>query len=179
MPPPLNVELLDHDPTWAGTAAAEVESLLGAIGPCLLTIDHIGSTAIPGLRARPIIDLLAAVTCLSALDDHRDRFAIVEYEWWGEQGLPERRYCTRSDVATGHRLFQLHCFEQRSPEIIRHLAFRDYLRKHPFIAAEYGREKERCRSQHADDSHAYGRCKSAWIGMIEAKALAWYRERSG
>lgn len=177
MPPPIKVELLEHDPTWRDSAAAEVRKLLAAVEPCLLAVHHVGSTAVPGIHAKPILDLIPVAMRLSDLDAYRAEFEALGYEWWGEYGLPGRRYCTRSDATTGARLSQLHCYQEGSSEIVRHLAFRDYLREYPDVAAEYDREKIRCRSDHPDNSHDYGDCKEAWIRKTEASAMAWYQAR--
>ena len=177
MPPPIKVELLIYDPAWQDSAAAEARMLLAATGSCLLAVHHVGSTAIPGLHAKPILDLIPVARRLSDLDTCRAILEALGYEWWGEYGLPGRRYCTRSDATTGTRLSQLHCYEDGSPEIIRHLAFRDYLREHPGVAAEYDREKVRCQKRHPDNSHDYGDCKEAWISKVEVIALAWHQTR--
>lgn len=174
----MKVELLDHNPAWRDSAAAEARVLLAAMGPCLLTVHHVGSTAIPGIHAKPILDLIPVARCLSGLDACRADFEALGYEWWGKYGLPGRRYCTRSDAATGTRLSQLHCYEDGSAEITRHLAFRDYLREHLDVAAEYDREKARCLSCHPGNSHDYGDCKELWIRKAEASALDWYQARS-
>jgi GrpB-like predicted nucleotidyltransferase (UPF0157 family) len=71
-------------------------------------------------------------------------------------------------------LVQLHCYETGSSEIIRHLAFRDYLRARPDLAYEYEQEKVRCQAMHPDNTHSYGACKSAWIKRIERLALTWH-----
>lgn len=173
MPPPIKVELVACDPDWARQAQAEAERLSASAGPCLVVVHHIGSTAIPGIRAKPVIDLLPVVRSLAAFDAYRRSIEALGYEWWGEYGLPGRRYCTKSDPRTGRRLVQAHCYEQGSPEVTRHLAFRDYLRANPDIAAEYGRMKEACRDAHPADSHAYSDCKEGWIRRIEADALVW------
>ncbi len=169
MPPPFPVELASHDPNWAFAARERSNELRAALGPVLVGVHHIGSTSIPGIVAKPILDLIPEVGSLGELDRARGALEAIGYEWWGEYGLPGRRYCTLIDAVTGKRLVQLHCYESGSSEITGHLAFRDHLRRHPELAAEYEAVKLRCRDRHADDSHAYTDCKSAWIKRIEAE----------
>jgi GrpB-like predicted nucleotidyltransferase (UPF0157 family) len=177
LPPPFKVELCPYDSQWAGDAIKEGDTLAPAIGLHLLTIHHVGSTAIPGIHAKPILDLMPVVSILSELDGRKSDIMARGHEWWGEFGLPGRRYCTRNDPVTGRRLVQLHCFAEGSPEIVSHLAFRDYLRACPDIASAYDREKLRCQGLHPDDSHAYGDCKGAWIASVEAEAIYHYLAR--
>jgi len=157
MPPPIPVELYPYDLKWAQNAVLESERLAAALDKTLITVHHIGSTAIPGIRAKPILDLLPIVTSLPELDDAR---------------ALSRRYCNLDDPLTGLRKIQLHFYERNSPEIARHLAFRDYLRSRPDVAREYDAEKGRCRELHPLDSYAYTDCKSAWIRRVEAEALS-------
>jgi GrpB-like predicted nucleotidyltransferase (UPF0157 family) len=172
MPPPIDVQLHSYDPQWAESARIESNALVATMEPTVLSVHHIGSTAIPGILARPILDLMPVVSSLAALDSRRATIESLGYEWWGELGLPGRRYCTKTDPLTARRLVQLHCYVQGSSEIVRHLAFRDYLRLYPALAAIYEREKVHCYTLHPDDSHAYGDCKAAWIREVEAEALA-------
>jgi GrpB-like predicted nucleotidyltransferase (UPF0157 family) len=159
----------------AELAEVEGRELRKAIAPIII-VHHVGSTAIPGISAKPILDLMPIARKLTELDHCQDALKSLDYEWWGELGLPGRRYCTRSDPKTGRRLVQLHCYEQGSTEIERHLAFRDYLREHPAIARAYDQQKRRCAALHPDNSHEYSDCKSAWIKAIETDALAVLRE---
>lgn len=174
MPASIPVELVPHDPAWAERAQDESARLMTAAS-AIITVHHIGSTAIPGIRAKPILDLIPVVESLAALDDSRTTLEALGYVWWGEYGLPGRRYCTLDDPATGRRKAQLHCYERGSAEITRHLAFRDHLRAHPGLARAYDAEKARCRERHPRDSHAYGDCKADWIRRIEAQALSAYK----
>ena len=171
MPPPFKVQLVRHDPAWADGARREGERLRGALGHSLLVVHHIGSTSIPGIRAKPILDLMPVVRSLTELDGLRNCFEALGYEWLGEYGLPGRRYCTQNDPASRRRLIQLHCYEAASAEIERHLAFRDYLRDRPDVARVYEREKLRCQALNPESSHAYGACKNTWIDRIEAEAM--------
>ena len=172
MPPPIKVELQPYDPQWVENTVAESKVLASVLGRILLAVHHVGSTAIPGIRAKPVLDLMPVVTSLTELDRRQTDLEMLGYDWWGELGLPGRRYCTKTDSMTNRRLMQLHCYAEGSPEITRHLAFRDYLRENPRIAAAYDQEKSLCQSLHPDDSHAYGDCKEAWIKKVEAEALA-------
>jgi len=172
MPEPIPVELVPYDPAWAERAHVESARLKAALGEALIVVHHIGSTAIPGIRAKPIIDLLPVVRALAELDGLRGAIEALGYEWWGEFGLAGRRYCTLNDRISGRRNVQLHFYEESAPQIKRHLAFRDYLISHPDLARAYDAEKARCRELHPLDSHAYTDCKDAWIRRVEADALA-------
>jgi GrpB-like predicted nucleotidyltransferase (UPF0157 family) len=171
MPPPIAVKLHPYDLAWAEAARHETARLTATVGKVIITVHHIGSTAIPGICAKPILDLMPVVRSLAELEVSRSDIEKLGYAWWGEYGLPGRRYCTLDDQVTGERKVQLHCYEQTSSEIARHLAFRDYLRSRPDLAREYEAEKARCAKLHPRDSHAYTDCKSAWISNIEAEAL--------
>ncbi|MFK0298358.1 GrpB family protein [Brevundimonas sp. NPDC090276] len=176
---PASVRLVPHDPLWSEQARAEALALAAALGSNLLTVHHIGSTAIPGIVAKPVIDLMPVVASLAAFDRQRQAMESLGYRWRGEGGLADRRYCTRSNPATGRRLIQAHAYEDGGAAIARHLAFRDYLREHPDIAATYQGEKMRCRDLCPADKSAYSDCKADWIRRIEAEALIWAERRLG
>jgi GrpB-like predicted nucleotidyltransferase (UPF0157 family) len=173
---PIAVKLVPHEPAWAGIAREEAGRLGGALGSNLVRIEHIGSTSIPGIRAKSTIDLLPIVQSVEAIE--ADVVRALGYEWHGEFGLPGRRYCTLTDSTTGQRVFNVHIFGARSPQIARHLAFRDYLRTHREEARAYEAVKERAAAQHPDDSWAYTDAKSDWIKACELRALAWRDARS-
>jgi GrpB-like predicted nucleotidyltransferase (UPF0157 family) len=175
MPPPIPVILADYDPTWP-ERAAEFAAGLHVLGPVLATVHHIGSTSVPGLAAKPIIDLMPLVTDLAALDPLQCSVEALGYRWHGEFGIQGRRYCALTDDA-GTRIAQLHFFEQASPHVERHLAFRDYLRAHPQIAKAYENEKRRAQQLHPCSSHDYSLEKSAWIENALCKALVWNAEQ--
>jgi GrpB-like predicted nucleotidyltransferase (UPF0157 family) len=172
---PIPVVLADYDPAWPAMAE-EFTGRLRLPGAVLVTVHHIGSTAVPGLVAKPIIDLMPLVTDLAALDEVRASVEALGYEWHGELGIEGRRYCTLSG-AEGNRIAQLHFFKADSPHARRHLAFRDYLRSHPDAARDYAIEKRRARDLHPMDSHAYSDAKAKWIRQMETVALQWFGDR--
>src|SRR4051794_25247300 len=170
------VELDPHTSEWAALAAREIGRLAAALdAERLAAVHHIGSTAIPGIRAKPIVDLLGEVTSLAALDEAAGLVHDLGYDWRGEFGLAGRRFCTLDDAATGRRLVHLHCYGAGAPDVERHLAFRDHLRARPELARAYEAEKLRCRALWPDDRRAYTAAKSAWIDATVREALAFRR----
>jgi GrpB-like predicted nucleotidyltransferase (UPF0157 family) len=172
---PIPVVLADYDPEWPCLAARYAEGL-DFLGGNLVTVHHFGSTSVPGLVAKPIIDLIPLVKDMDALDAERARMEAMGYGWHGEYGIKGRRFCTLND-AGGERLVNFHFFRADSQEIKRHIAFRDYLRAHPDIAKDYGNEKRRAQSLHPENSHKYSDEKDAWIRAAELRALEWFSKR--
>ncbi len=168
------VRLCDPSPDWLETLERERARLAASLGALLLEIHHIGSTAIPGIRAKPIVDLLPVVTSVAELDAARERVEALGYGWWGEYGLSRRRYCTL-DGPAGERLVNAHFYAFGDPEIERHVAFRDYLRAHPDAAQEYEAVKARAAALHPQDVNDYNDGKAEWIAAIEPIAIAFGR----
>ncbi len=171
MPAPFPVVLVPHDPRWADAARREAERFTALLpSGTIELVHHIGSTSIPGIRAKPILDLLPVAQRIEALDDAAGTLAAEGYLAWGEYGLPGRRYFTRDEG--GVRVAHLHAYGVGSSEIARHLAFRDYLRAHPPRARAYDEEKQRA-LRAKSDSYGYSEEKSAFVQRTEAEALAW------
>jgi GrpB-like predicted nucleotidyltransferase (UPF0157 family) len=166
------VFLKPHEPHWAARFVHESSAIAEALGDALASIHHIGSTAIPGIHAKPIIDMLAVTHHLQLLDHRSPRLAVLGYEALGEFGIPGRRYFRKSDP-TGERTHQIHAFQIESPQITRHIAFRDYLRAYPEIASEYEALKLRLAAAHPHDIDRYTDGKDAFIQDIDARAAEW------
>jgi GrpB-like predicted nucleotidyltransferase (UPF0157 family) len=144
----------------------------------LLAIYHIGSTSIRGIHAKPIIDMLAVVSDVAAVD-HRDAgLTRLGYVAKGEFGIPGRRYFYRNNTRA-IRTHQIHAFQAGSAAVTRHLAFRDFLIAHPEIASMYGDLKRRLAAAHPEDIEAYMDGKDDFIKDVEVKALAWAAGRHG
>ena len=164
------IALVPYDPRWPDAAAQEIDRWHAAIGPALVACHHIGSTAVPGLLAKPIIDLLPLFSDAAAADAARAEFEAMGYEWMGAFGLPRRRYARRDDPETGQRRFHAHGYASGDSEALRHLAFRDLLRAEPATRDAYAAIKTDC-ARKSTDREAYGACKSGWICKTEARAL--------
>ena len=127
---------------------------------------HIGSTAVPNIHAKPVIDILLVVQKHAELDAKQAAMEALGYEARGEGGIPGRRFFRR-DNKDGDRTHQVHAFEADSPQIARHLAFRDYMIAHPGIAQEYSALKQKLAAEHPNDIEAYMDGKDAFIHEID------------
>ena len=169
---PIPVVLSPYDPKWPARAEA-LSKKLSALGPYLLKTHHIGSTSVPGLVAKPIIDMMAVVTDLQTLDQNRSQVEGLGFKWHGEFGIAGRRFCTLA-TEEGARVSHLHFFQKDSLHVGANLLFRDYLRTHPAAARAYEREKRRAQYLQPNDTVAYSKEKAAWIEQTLTKALLWH-----
>ena len=169
---PQAVRVVPYDPTWPQRFAEERDRLAALLGDTCIAIHHIGSTAIPGADAKPILDLMPVVRDLAAVDALTPAFATLGYEALGEFGIPGRRYFRKGGDERTH---QLHIFQVGDhANIVRHLAFRDYLRAHPDDLAAYCALKRDLAQRHPWDIAAYCSGKERLARQIEQRALAWY-----
>ena len=160
------VKIVPHTELWHQLFAEEEARLREAIGEQVVAIEHVGSTAICGLPAKPIIDIAAAVReaadaarCVRSLED-------IGYEYRGEAGIAGRYYFVKGEPRTHH----LHMVEWGSEFWMNHLLFRDYLRMHKGVAAEYGRLKTDLAMKYEEDREAYTEGKSRFIEDVLKRA---------
>lgn len=169
------VEVVAYDPTWVEAFEREQALIDAALGEVCRVVHHIGSTSVPGLAAKPVIDIMLEVEQLDALDARPDDLAALGYSAYGENGIPGRRYFVKGDDRRTH---QIHAFATGDAHLARHLAFRDYLRAHANIAAEYAALKTALASSCEHDIDRYMDGKDAFIKRHEALALAWWPRRA-
>jgi len=170
----MRVAVVAHDPEWESKYTSEAEKIREAFGSIGFEIHHIGSTAIQGIYAKPIIDMLVEVDSIDAVDERAQALVALGYEAMGEFGIPGRRYF-RKDNQSGIREFQLHAFAAGSAAVERHLAFRNYLRVHPEVAREYSELKRRLAKEYPSNMEAYIDGKDPFIRATEQVAVAWWR----
>jgi len=166
--------VVPYNPNWAAECAAEAERIRSVLNGVDLAIPHIGSTAIPGISAKPIIDILLEVDDIQTLEGYSSALAGPGYEAKGEFGSPGQRYFRKESVS-GVRTHQIHAFERGSAGSERHLAFRDYMITHPDEAQAYSLLKRRLAASHPDDIEAYMDGKDSFIKEHEARAIIWKR----
>jgi GrpB-like predicted nucleotidyltransferase (UPF0157 family) len=156
------VRVMPYDPAWADEFAAERARLLKALGRVPAVIEHVGSTAVPGLAAKPIIDVLAGRPAESELEPYVRAFTAAGYEHRGEYGIPGRHYFVRGEPRTHH----LHLVEMDGGIWRRYVAFRDHLRRHPESAAAYAALKHDLAARFPNDRERYTDGKSAFIDDV-------------
>ena len=177
------IEVVPYDQRWEEFFAEAERELQVALAPFVVEIEHIGSTAVPGLAAKPVIDIQVGVR---TLDDSVEIVSAVEsigYEYVPEfeDELPDRRYFRR--WADGRRSHQVHLIERSNTEWWdRHVRFRDWLRAHDEDRDRYAELKLNLAAAHRDDRRAYTDAKSEFIRAIEVRSIAadaWRDEDGG
>jgi GrpB-like predicted nucleotidyltransferase (UPF0157 family) len=162
------VVVVDYDPTWADVFEALRKQVSGVLGDTASAIEHIGSTSVPGLAAKPIIDIDVLLASESVLPEAITRLARLGYVHQGDLGIPEREAFLTPAGAPAHYLYV--CPPQ-SREFQRHVAFRDYLRAHRVEAKAYGDLKKALALQFRDDREAYMAGKDGLVKEILARAM--------
>jgi GrpB-like predicted nucleotidyltransferase (UPF0157 family) len=165
------VRIVEHDPAWSALAREELRRVRDALGAVAVRAEHVGSTAVPGLAAKPVLDLLIAVPALEPNDRYVVPLERLGYLFVPVPEAPGRRFFARPPERP--RTHHLHLCEAGSHEELRHLAFRDYLRAHPDEAARYGALKRRVAERHPCDRLAYMAGKDEHVAALEARALVW------
>jgi GrpB-like predicted nucleotidyltransferase (UPF0157 family)/GNAT superfamily N-acetyltransferase len=172
-PPQRLIEVVAPKLDWPHQYKVESQLLRLVFGLQLVDIHHIGSTSIPGIYAKPIIDIMPLVRDIQAVESYNPVMQALGYQAKGEFGLPGRRYFHRGETLRTH---QLHVYQAGNAEVERHLAFRDYLRAFPEKALIYSDHKRNVARRHPHDIYGYMEGKDALVKQLEAEALAWKRE---
>ena len=160
--------IVPPDPNWASRFARERDPVARALRTNPAHIEHVGSTAIPGLAARPIVDVMAGLPDFPPGRDAVLALAQLGYDFHGEHGIPRRWFFARR--APESEAAHLHIVDQDSDFARRTLLFRDYLRQHPAVAAEYGALKPTLAAAAEGDGFAYSQSKSSFIDGVVARA---------
>ncbi len=156
------IKVVPYDPNWQAMFEAEASEIKKVLGDNCIEIHHMGSTAVPGLAAKPIIDMLVVVRNIIDLDHNTTEMERLGYENRGENGMLLRRYFQK----TG---FNIHIFEKSNAEIEGHLLFRDWMRKHADDRERYATLKKELALRYPNDIFQYVFGKDAFVKAIHAK----------
>jgi GrpB-like predicted nucleotidyltransferase (UPF0157 family) len=172
------VRVVPHDPRWRDAFEAEAKRVAAALGENVVAVHHVGSTAIPNIYAKPVVDLLVEVGDIDEVDGRSSAMESLGYEVMGEYGIPGRRYF-RKDTREGIRTHHIHAFEAGSAEAVRHLAFRDYMIAHPAEAQRYSELKRKLAKEHPENIDGYMDGKDGFIKEVDRRAARWRASQTG
>lgn len=172
------VILAEYDPSWPEVFAGEAQAIRQALGNSVVVVEHFGSTAVPGLCAKPIIDLLVAVWSFTEARTRAvSALEALGYAYWGTDPAPDRLFFVKG-LVPGPRTHHVHVVEQsisRDPRLgeftfADRLLFRDYLRAHPEEAGRYAALKRELLARFSEDREAYTGGKTEYVYSIMQKA---------
>jgi len=169
--------VVDYDPSWPIVFAALSEAIWPVVDDIAISIEHVGGTSVPGLAAKPVIDIDVVVRASEATRGIA-RLASLGYLHVGDRGIPQREAFESPASSAPHHLYLC---PEGSPALANHLAIRNYLRTHPGAALAYGDLKKRLARAHQDDREAYTEAKTGFLAAVlrdvgfEDEALAEIR----
>jgi len=167
----LKIEIVDYNSRWLEDFQRESLILYNVLKNTIATIHHIGSTSVPGLAAKPIIDILIELENVSFIDSCNVQMETIGYIAKGEFGIAGRRYFQKGG---NNRTHQIHVFPIGDFNVTRHIAFRDYLIAFPEVASEYEILKRSVAETCDNDIDRYCLGKHEFVQYYEAKAVEWY-----
>ena len=172
-PPPTDatqaVVLVDHDPAWPALFAELRDRVAATLGDLAVAIEHVGSTAVPGLVAKPIVDIDVVVPSTASIPVAIERLAAIGYVHRGDLGIPGREAFSPPPGTPPHHLYVC---PWEAPAWRRHVAFRDHLRAHPEVARAYADLKRQAARRFRDDRAAYTDAKTAFVEEIVHRTTA-------
>ena len=165
--------VVDYRSDWPELFQKEAATLYPIFWMCWKNVYHIGSTSVPGLAAKPIIDILLSVQDINKVDTLDEAIIDLGYTPKGEYGIPGRRYYHQGELV---HVIHLHVFGSTSSEIERHVLFRDYLRCHPDEVHAYESLKRKLAVTNQFDPDGYTDGKDEFIHRVDESALCWKQE---
>lgn len=168
----MKVRLSDFNENWAHMFQMEAQFLKSIFGDEIINFEHFGSTSVPGIKAKPVIDMMCIVVDIEKIDSFNHKMDSLGYDIAGEWGISGRRLFRKGGE---NRTHHIHFYQVDNPQIERHLIFRDYLYAHPEEAAKYSRFKEEL-AQRFDNTIEYSLAKKTFVKEMEKQALLWFAE---
>lgn len=163
-------EIAEHDPSWRERFEEEAGRIKEIFGDDAIRIEHVGSTSVPGLAAKPTIDILVIVASVAAADKCNEPMAVLGYRAMGAFIADDTRLFEKE--VEGERLCIVHVFEEDHPHTEDMIKVRDYLVTHPEEAKAYERFKKDLKVKYPDDYVSYRKEKNAYMGELTKRALS-------
>lgn len=160
----MKIQIVEYDTSWPNYFEKEAEILQAVLGGSVIEIHHIGSTAVPTMEAKPVIDIMPIVYDINQVDEVAASLEKAGYQAMGEYGISLRRYF-RKEIE-GVRTHNIHFYPEGHEDIGRLLYFRDYLREHKEAALEYSSLKKKLAVQFPDNMDAYTKGKNEFVRSI-------------
>jgi GrpB-like predicted nucleotidyltransferase (UPF0157 family) len=168
----MKIRLSDYNQDWVRLFQEESEFLKTIFTNEIVRFEHFGSTSVPGLKAKPVIDMMCIVQDIGKIDLYNDKMNLLGYDVAGEWGISGRRLFRKGGEERTHHI---HFYQTDNPHIERHLIFRDYLRCHPEEVARYSLFKEEL-AERFESTSEYSPAKKTFVRAMEQLALAWFTE---
>jgi GrpB-like predicted nucleotidyltransferase (UPF0157 family) len=166
------VIIVDYNPQWPSMYEQEKTRIQSVIGEYLIDIQHVGSTSIPGLSAKPIIDIMAVIRNISFVEQCVKPLEALDYAYKGEGGIPGRHFFRKpTDIPRTGRTFHMHMVEKGHEQWAMYQLFREYLRLHPESVQQYDTLKRELAAKHGADREAYTDAKAPFIRSILRAAV--------
>ena len=161
------VYVVPYDPSWPSLLAGERARVFGAVGRCVEELEHAGSTAVPGLAAKPVVDLMAGLRSMSYAERCVGPLVDLGYSYWAEGAEPHHRLFVRFvDEEMTARTHNLHLVEVGGRYWWDRLLFRDHLRENAETARAYARLKRGLAHRYRDDREAYTAAKAEFVSEV-------------
>ncbi len=170
---PQHIVVTEYNPLWKEMFEKEAEKIKNILKENLIEIHHIGSTSVPGMAAKSIIDIMPVVRSINDVDNLKNEFENIGYEYLGEFGIKGRRYLRKGGDERTH---QIHIFSfSNKHDINRHLALKYYLISHSKDAAVYSQLKRELSLKFPYSIDDYCNGKDSFVKELEERALLWQK----
>ncbi|WP_309119320.1 GrpB family protein [Paenibacillus sp.] len=168
----MKVRLSEFSEDWIRLFHEEANFLKSVFNDEIVRFEHFGSTSVPGMKAKPVIDMMCIVKNINNIDQYNEIMHSLHYDVAGEWGIQGRRLFRKGGE---NRTHHIHFYETNNPQIERHLVFRDYLRAHPEEVARYSNFKEEL-ARSFENTIEYSPAKKTFVMEMEKLALAWFAD---
>ena len=166
----------EYDPNWVNQFNDIKNFLMGIFGDAVVQIEHVGSTSIPGMKAKPIIDVLVVVNNMQDFAKEKEQMVSAGYEWGANYIAPNTLLFFKANT-DGEKLENIHVCEAGSPKERQFIVMRDFFRAHPEKAKQYSDLKDLNSKLYPNDYPAYREAKTQFLTQAEQEAYEWEESR--